>query len=430
MPTHKKEYDYIIVGAGLCGLVLAKELSRKNKKILILETGSFVNKLGTIRHALSFYDWRLGLTRTKQRVSIYRAYGVGGTSIVSCGNAVEFTDKEYERIGIPIKEELEEAKKECYVREEGLKIGRASAKIMEAANKLGYGMKPMPKFSITGRCAACGDCYLGCRYNTKWTAAECVKGLNKEKVDLITNISIEKVIKSNGKAIGVEGKQSRLIRQKFFANKVILSAGGIGSPLILQNSEIEAGNNLFVDLFNVTYGISKEFDQKKELTMSVVCDTFHLNKGFVLSPFVDCWLAFYTSAAPLYRWRVFRLSKMMGIMTKIADESAGRIYRDGGIKKFPTESDLAKLKKGSNIAREILKYCGIRPAEIFVTEPCGAHPGGAAAMGKVVDKNLETQLKNLYVCDASVLPFAPGLPPMLTLIALTKWFGKNILEIE
>jgi len=422
----EKEFDYIIVGAGLCGMVLAKELSKRNKKVLILERGSFVNKLGTIRRVLSFYDRGLGLIRTKHKVIIYRAYGVGGTSIVSCGNAVEFTDEEYERIGIPLKGELEEAKRDCFVRGEGLKIGAASAKIMEAANILGYDMKPMPKFNISGTCAACGDCYLGCRYGMKWTARKCLEDLNQEVAHLIRGICVEKIIEYNGRAIGVEVRTSRLIKQRFFADKIILSAGGIGTPIILQNSGIGAGDKLFVDLFNVTYGISEEFSQKRELTMSVVCDKFHRDKGFVLSPFVDCWLAFYTSAKPADRWKMFKLDRMMGIMTKIADESVGKVHRNGRVDKFPTETDLAKLKKGSDIAREVLKHCGVDPKGIFVTEPSGAHPGGTAGIGRVVDKNLQTQLKNLYVCDASVLPFAPGLPPMLSLIALGKWFGKRI----
>ncbi|MFA7115219.1 MAG: FAD-dependent oxidoreductase, partial [Candidatus Omnitrophota bacterium] len=37
-----KTYDYIIVGAGVAGLALAKELSLLDKKVLLLEKGGFV----------------------------------------------------------------------------------------------------------------------------------------------------------------------------------------------------------------------------------------------------------------------------------------------------------------------------------------------------------------------------------------------------
>ncbi len=87
--------------------------------------------------------------------------------------------------------------------------------------------------------------------------------------------------------------------------------------------------------------------------------------------------------------------------------------------------NLEKLKKGSDIARQILVQCGVKPETIFITKPHGAHPGGTAAIGSVIGKNLEAKIKGLFVCDASILPFAPGLPPMLTLIAITKWLVKR-----
>ncbi len=38
------------------------------------------------------------------------------------------------------------------------------------------------------------------------------------------------------------------------------------------------------------------------------------------------------------------------------------------------------------------------------------------------------KLWNLSVCDASVLPKAPGLPPILTIVALAKWLGKALFH--
>jgi len=423
-----EEYDYIIVGAGLCGLVLAKELSKRNKKVLILERGGFLDKLGKVRYCVGFYDKHNTLIGSNQGVPVYRVFGVGGTSIVSCGNAVELSEEEHKRIGIDFRSELAEAKKESYVRENGLSVGPAAYKIAKAADKLGYHMRPMPKFSITGTCFACGNCTLGCKYNVKWTSRECLKEINNKNLQLVTGFLAEKVLSSDGIAIGIEARGPNFRKQRFFGEKIILSAGGIGTPIILQNSGVEAGNNLFVDLFNITYGIQKEFNQKKELTMSFVCDKFHKDEGFVLAPSVDDnFVTFTVLAKPADKLKVFKLNHVMGVMNKIADDNVGRVYKNGRIDKTPTENDLKKLKKGSDIAKEILVSCGVKPGNIFVTRPSGAHPGGTAAIGKVVNQQLETQMKNLYVCDASVLPFALGLPPMLTLIALTKWFAKNIL---
>ena len=48
-------------------------------------------------------------------------------------------------------------------------------------------------------------------------------------------------------------------------------------------------------------------------------------------------------------------------------------------------------------------------------------------VGSVVGKDLQTEVNNLFVCDASVLPKAPGMPPILTIIALAKWLAKILV---
>lgn len=414
----KKEFDYIIVGAGLCGLVLAKELCNKNKKVLVLEKGRAVNRLGKVRQGVFFYDRWNTLFGTVQHYPIYRSFGVGGTSLISCGNAVRFSDSQYKQMGLDFRGELEEAKRECFVRDNGLCIGVVSRQIMDSANKLGYAMSPMPKFSITGNCASCGNCIMGCSHGAKWTSAECLKETKKENLSLITNMPVNKVDIKAGKAIGVGG---------FFAEKVILSAGGLSTPVILQKSGIKAGENLFVDFFDVVYGRKEGSNQIKELPMSVVCSKFHQSDGFVLSPFVDNYVGFLPNVKFSYFPDVLRMKDFMGIMVKIADDDIGRVNKNGSIDKMPTYQDFKKLKKGNDIAAEILMSCGVKKGSVFATKARGAHPGGTAAIGRVVNNNLETPVKNLYACDASVLPFAPGLPPMLSLIALTKHFAKKIL---
>ena len=118
--------------------------------------------------------------------------------------------------------------------------------------------------------------------------------------------------------------------------------------------------------------------------------------------------------------------KLLGMMTKIVDERAGRVYADGRVSKPVTASDRAKLHQGSDLCREILVKAGVDPKSIVVSRVQGAHPGGTAAAGEVVDRNLETKIAGLFVCDSSVLPTAPGLPPMLTIGALGKYLAKKL----
>jgi choline dehydrogenase-like flavoprotein len=47
-------------------------------------------------------------------------------------------------------------------------------------------------------------------------------------------------------------------------------------------------------------------------------------------------------------------------------------------------------------------------------------------IGQLVDANLETAHRNLYVCDCSVIPEAWGLPPVLTIVGLGKRLARHL----
>ena len=131
--------------------------------------------------------------------------------------------------------------------------------------------------------------------------------------------------------------------------------------------------------------------------------------GFILSPFIDDWTQ-YALFAPL-AWKLrhgFSRRHVLGLMTKIADERSGRIAENGTIRKRPTSADRARMNAGLQVAASILKEAGCRDvARTAVWR--GAHPGGTAAIGEVVDNELKVKGRDgLYVCDASLFPFAPG----------------------
>jgi len=91
-----------------------------------------------------------------------------------------------------------------------------------------------------------------------------------------------------------------------------------------------------------------------------------------------------------------------------------------------TENDRRKLDRGDQIAREILLKAGVGPSTLYTTRVRAGHPGGTAGISRVVDRELETEISGLYVSDASVLPTAPGLPPVVTLVALSKRLSKRL----
>jgi len=58
---------------------------------------------------------------------------------------------------------------------------------------------------------------------------------------------------------------------KIFADKVIVAAGALSTPLILEHSGIQhAGTGLFVDTFVNVYGVTNGLNQKDELPMALI----------------------------------------------------------------------------------------------------------------------------------------------------------------
>ena len=134
-------------------------------------------------------------------------------------------------------------------------------------------------------------------------------------------------------------------------------------------------------------------------------------------------------ASEVFRFhRLFSHSKTLSIMIKAKDGLSGRLTDRGGVRKSLRKSDKKKLMKGYLRAKEILKNAGAK--NIFKSWFIAAHPGGTAKINDVVDSDLKTKYKNLYVCDCSVIPEAWGLPPTLTLIGLGKRLAKHLLAQE
>jgi choline dehydrogenase-like flavoprotein len=430
----KLKTDFAIVGSGAGGATVAMELAKRGKKVLIIERGSVAkeSEIGTLRSAvLTFYD-RCALRTSKEGIIIYRALMAGGTTVVSCGNGVRVLGDELRRLGIDLAEEFMETEKELGVALLADRlIGPGSRRIMNAANKLGFEMAPMPKFINANKCTSCGKCVLGCKTGAKWSALEHLKAAREHGAKLVNNIDVKSIVIHKGKAIGLVGRGPKG-DIRIYAKKIVLAAGGIGTPVILKRSGIEnAGNKLFADLFNVTYGIfkDKEINQWKEVTMPVLSTKFMANKGFIMSPFIDVPLVLRWVASKRKQLEGFKYKNLLGIMVKIKDDNVGRVTERETFEKAPTANDNKRLSEGAKMAERILIEAGIGGKDIIHTKPRAAHPGGSAAIGEVVNVNLETKIKNLYVCDASVLPVSPGAPPIVTIVALAKRLAKRMVAV-
>ena len=415
--------EFLIAGSGAGGATLARELSKRGGDVVVVERGAYGQQLGNFRASLAFFDANR-MTRvprkSKEGVILWRTLMAGGSTVVSCGNATRCLEEELSRFGIALDSEFAEAEAEMHVAPiaESL-LSEGSKAIRQASNELGYEMTPMPKFVDPEKCIQCGQCVFGCPRGAKWTALDYLDEATAGGVEVFWDTQVDSVVVENGTAHGVRATGPGGVVE-IDADVTILAAGGLRSPVILQRSGIhEAGAGLFIDLLVNTYGVTDGLNLCGEPVMALVNHEFHRTKGFILSP--------YVSHARMVRFMELGAKglalpdrRLMGIMTKTADDPAGQVYADATVSKPVTDNDWTRLREGAAIAEEILVKAGAHRESIVTSAPQGAHPGGTAAIGKVVDENLKTRVDNLFVCDGSVLPTAPGLPPILTIVALAK----------
>jgi choline dehydrogenase-like flavoprotein len=437
----EKQTDVVIVGSGPGGATLARELARSQSGlgITLLERGRDWRKnplYGTYPGGMLYTD-RASFLTTQEGLSIVRPLMVGGATSMYCGCAERPLPWWQQKYGIDLNAFATETMAELHIKPLPSDLrGTASTRVAEAAAECGMTWQPQDKFMHPERADKafkCGaTCMLGCRCGAKWNAAEYVDEAVSEGVDLWTGASVDAVLHENGRVRGIRGKRNGR-SFTIFADIVVLAAGGIGTPLILQHSNLtQAGQGMTMDTTIMVYGHAPYTGIGNEPPMTWSCPDNDL--GVLYSTLIDPWLNYPIAMirkGPAYALTWHRWGYTLGIMIKLKDEISGYVQatqRGFTISKGLTESDKKRLTQAEQTAAQILRKAGCNPDTIFTTPLRGTHPSGTVRIGELLTSHLETEISNLFVCDASVFPEALARPTVLTIICLAKRLAQHLMQ--
>ncbi len=414
----------IVIGSGAGGCMAAKELAG-HFDVKVLEAGSAFEpfrykpeSFEAARRAGLFLDERMisllfpEMRVVKARQGLVHVSGrcIGGTTTLATGNAVR-CDGALREIGIDLSPEFNEIACEVpMTRAHYRRWSDLTVRLFAAFEELGFDPQVTSKFMEDAeRCVACGRCVLGCRFAAKWTADRLLEGCSG--VEVCDGCMVERIAIKGGEACGAIVRERGRRRREISADLVILAAGGLNTPVILNASGIPTEPSLFVDPVICVAAPWKGARLDAQLPMPFVAQ----REGFILSPYFD-WLSFFFNG----KWR-HPAHDVMSIMVKYADSEQGSF--DGRrLDKPVTAHDAETIQRSVEEASRVFDLVGVSRDDMFLGTLNAGHPGGCLPLSSAEARTLHHDAlpANLFVADASLLPRSMGNPPMLTIMALAK----------
>ncbi|HET9677335.1 MAG TPA: GMC family oxidoreductase, partial [Solirubrobacterales bacterium] len=479
-----EECEVAIVGSGAGGAVAAAMLAEAGIDVLVLEAGDHYNRenypAGRLEAIAELYR-EAGLTIASGRpaIPVPVAKVVGGTTVINSGTCFRAPDGILEgwrqEFGIPWAMDLDEdfAEAEEFLRVTPLdpnRMGRNGQLAMEGAEALGLSGGPIARNA--GSCVQCSSCPYGCAIDAK-------RGMHVSYLPravaagarVRAGVEAQRVLVEDGRAVGLacsaRDASGRIRPFTVRASRAVIAAGGaFGTPELLLRSGLggkQVGRNLRIHpACWVGARYPEDVNGWEGVMQSYYVDQWEHERGVLLEAtftplaFGGAWLV-GTGAEHQRSMRNFGRIGSIGVQLRDVSVGAVGLANEGALRAGYrlNDEDTGKTIFGIARAAEVHFAAGatevypnipragvLKPSDLATFEATrfkaselrleAFHPMGTARIasdprrGVCAPDGSVNGTRGLYVADASLFPTAPGVNPMMTIIAFAKQVSRGI----
>jgi choline dehydrogenase-like flavoprotein len=483
------EADVCVIGSGAGGGVIAAELQRTGKSVLVLEMGQYRNEADfkqlELPGMLELYHGG-GLTASEDgSIAIFAGSTLGGGTVINYMNCIrtpQHIRDEWASMGIDgidepsYEQHLDAVWERLGVTSSATSHNRTHKKLIEACEELGYPHRDLTR-NVDSSCEdprVCGYCFAGCQKGCKQST---MKTYLQDAADagarFLVGARAERILVEDGRASGVlatvthdDGATTSV---QISAPTVVAACGAIETPALLLRSGIggpAAGKHLRLHPALVVLGV---YEQPIEGWIGQIqsalsdefakCEDEHgfLIEGISVTPALQAMSLPFVDGEDHKRTIARILSHSAPFISVARDHGSGEVVVDDygrAVTRWGTENavdarlikramvELAKLHRAAG-AKEMLTFhqqpvrwregedfdayleeieeASIAPNDlaVFTAHQMGSARMGADPNGSCADGRGELHdCKGVWIGDASAFPTAPGVNPMISIMAL------------
>ncbi len=474
------EADVCVIGSGAGGGVVAAELAKRGKHVIVLERAEYHSEsdfqgLELAGSAALFLDRGIASTRDRA-VALLAGSAVGGGTVVNWMTSLRLPDtirEEWRAAGVDeLDPHYDAVEDRIDVDTDESQRNGPNAVLERGMKALGLSYRTIPR-NVRG-CGDCGHCGYGCRIGAKQsTMRTYLVDACRDGAVIVPGCEARRIEVANGRVTGVVARTASgeiTVR----APLVALAGGSLLSPALLLRSGIagsQVGRHLALHPVAVVAG---EYDEPilhwRGVPQSVVSEAFNdLQPGYGFR--IECPPALPGILAASLPWwggdqhrdEMRRAARTAAFILIARDREGGRvtidrrgeaqyqyrlanearefliramvegirIHQAAGARRMATlHTPPLIIDRDSTNAAEEIRRRGIAPNRVTIFS---AHQMASCRIGRNRDSSVANpdgrlwDVEGLYVTDASAFPVSSGVNPMLTVMALARRTAQRMV---